>query len=103
MGDTSVVPLLAEVAASEDRAFAEAARLSLDTMRGDDVDAAIVATLPKVDAGGRAELLRALANRRASRLRKLQRGARPRVGSRQRAPFSARGAGRSCVAGRAGA
>jgi HEAT repeat protein len=65
VGGASCVPGLAQVAATGEKAERDAARASLDMLRGADVDAAIVAYMKKCDPAARAELARSLAARNA--------------------------------------
>lgn len=65
LGDAAVVPLLVQVAAGDKAPEADAARASLNILKGNGVNAAILAELKKADAKGRAELIRTLAARRA--------------------------------------
>jgi len=65
LGDASVVPLLVKAAAGDQAPEADAARSSLNLLKGEGVDAAILAELKKADAKGRAELIKTLAARRA--------------------------------------
>ncbi|NIA13813.1 MAG: hypothetical protein GWP08_07005 [Nitrospiraceae bacterium] len=67
LGSAGSVTILAKAAAEGGRTVAGAARTSLDTLRGNDVDAALVALLTESgDAGVKAELARALAARNAA-------------------------------------
>ena len=65
IGGAGCVPELAQIAATSVKNEREAARTSLDRLRGQDVDAAIVAHMKKCEAGPRAELARTLAERNA--------------------------------------
>lgn len=65
LGDASCVGDLAKAAAAAGREGREAARNSLATLRGEDVDAAIVACMKKSGAEEREELVRALGARNA--------------------------------------
>lgn len=64
IGDASAVPVLAAVAANTEGDLQQAARRSLARLRGDDVDRALIAGLSDAAAGVRAELVRALGERR---------------------------------------
>jgi len=65
LGGAGSVPDLAKAATSADKAEKDAARGSLDQLRGKDVDEAIVAEMKKSDAAVRAELARSLGARNA--------------------------------------
>ena len=65
IGGAGCVPELAQIAATSAKAERDAARNSLDRLRGQDVDAAIAAHMKKCEAGPRAELARTLAERNA--------------------------------------
>ncbi|HPD14769.1 MAG TPA: HEAT repeat domain-containing protein [Planctomycetota bacterium] len=65
LGDAAVVPLLVKAAAGDKAPEADAARASLNVLKGDGVNAAILAELKRADAKGRAELIKTLAARRA--------------------------------------
>jgi len=65
LGDASCIGDLAKVAATAGRKGREAARNSLAILRGEDVDAAIVACMKKRGAEERVELVRALGARNA--------------------------------------
>ncbi|GMW00579.1 MAG: hypothetical protein AMXMBFR84_17160 [Candidatus Hydrogenedentota bacterium] len=66
IGDGSVVPLLAECAASEDRPTAEAARASLDRLNADGVEEAMAAQLTQGTPLARVELAQSLARRNST-------------------------------------
>jgi len=66
VGNASCVPALAQVAAGSAKDEAAAARTALESLRGDDVDGAIVAELTKVEPPVRAELAKSLAARSAN-------------------------------------
>lgn len=65
VGNASCVPMLAQVAAGKAKEEAAAARTALETVKGDDIDAAIVAELKKVEPPVRAQLASSLAARSA--------------------------------------
>lgn len=65
LGDAGSVGLLVNVAATAERQEADAARASLDRLRGENVDAAMVEALKGADVAGRKELIRSLAARSA--------------------------------------
>lgn len=64
VGNASTIPLLVKLAAAGGQ-VQDAARLSLDRLAGNDIDATLVAALEKSDPKGKAELIRSLAARRA--------------------------------------
>jgi HEAT repeat protein len=66
LGGASCIADLAKVAASGEKAERDAARASLDQLRGKDVDAAMVAEMKKGEPALRAELARSLAARNAT-------------------------------------
>ena len=64
LGDASSVTLLAQAAASATGAERQAARGSLYRLRGSDIDAAILAAMPKAKPKVKVELIRGIARRR---------------------------------------
>ena len=64
LGDASSVTLLAQAAASATGAEQQAARGSLYRLRGSDIDAAILAAMPKAKPKVKVELIRGIARRR---------------------------------------
>ncbi len=65
LGDASTVPLLAKAMLSGAQAEADAARASLNVLKGKGVDEAILAEMKNAEPKGRAELIKSLAARRA--------------------------------------
>ncbi|HEV8378795.1 MAG TPA: HEAT repeat domain-containing protein [Tepidisphaeraceae bacterium] len=66
LGDASTALMLAKLASQKSGAEQAAARESIGRIRGTDVDAALLGALPSSDAKVQAELVRALAARRAA-------------------------------------
>lgn len=65
VGDESAVPVLAAVAANAEGDLQQAARRSLERLRGNDVDSALMAGLSDAGASVRTEIVRALGERGA--------------------------------------
>ena len=66
LGDAAAVKMLLSLAAADNAADAVAARQSLRRLRGKDVDAALIAALPRGQTKARVELIRCLADRRVA-------------------------------------